>query len=306
MGISLCDNIKEIPAIAEIDMTDMADVAGYTHLLLAYAQTTGTPDAELSMLMRRAADTIRHRISAAPAEHLRQLFESYDILYRLGYRQAPPQRIADECRRRYFDSWVAGNHTITQGDIYAMLSPAAFAPLRHSGTVTPSHGLTSSCGIFSGAPGAITPSHGLTSSCDINAHTSPRDIDARQFAACYTIREEWIAQLRNRPTFAGVPLAENYLRLSLLMREDLRAWFRFDQRSRKRLWVDRNRPADLSALDTPTLLAYRTFVLTLWPAVTPIPSLNRATQAPVLAALLSRPDLNPYERRALEMIALFF
>ena len=281
MGISLCDNIKEIPAIAEIDMTDMADVAGYTHLLLAYAQTTGTPGAELSMLMRRAADTIRHRISAAPAEHLRQLFESYDILYRLSYRQAPPQRIADECRRRYFDSWVAGNHTITQGDIYAMLSPAAFAPLRHSGTVT--------------------PSHGLTSSCDINAHTSPRDIDARQFAACYTIREEWIAQLRNRPTFAGVPLAENYLRLSLLMREDLRAWFRFDQRSRKRLWVDRNRPADLSALDTPTLLAYRTFVLTLWPAVTPIPSLNRAAEAPVLATLLSRHDLNPHDRRALKI-----
>lgn len=271
MGISLCANIKEIPTIAKIDITNMADVAGYTHLLLAYAQTTGTPGAELRMLMRRAADTIRHRIPAAPAEHLRQLFESYDILYRLGYRQAPPQRIADECRRRYFDSWVAGNHAISQGDIYAMLSPAAFAPLRHS------------------AP-----------------NPAPRDIDARQFAACYTIREEWIAQLRNRPTFTGVPLAENYLRLSLLMREDLRAWFRFDKRSRKRLWADRNRPADLSALDTPTLLAYRTFVHSLWPAVTPTPSLNRAAEAPILAALLSRPDLNPYSRRALEMIALFF
>ena len=45
MGISLCDNIKAIPIIAEIDMTDMADVAGYTHMLLAYAQTTGTPGA---------------------------------------------------------------------------------------------------------------------------------------------------------------------------------------------------------------------------------------------------------------------
>ena len=93
-----------------------------------------------------------------------------------------------------------------------------------------------------------------------------------------------------------MPLAENYLRLSLLMREDLRAWFRFDQRSRKRLWADRNRPADLSALDTPTLLAYRTFVLSLWPAVTPTPALNRAAQSPVLAALLSRPDLNPHEK----------
>lgn len=274
MDISLCDNIKAIPTIAGIDITDMADVAGYTHLLLAYAQTTGTPGAELSMLMRRTADTIRHRISAAPAEHLRQLFESYDILYRIGYRQAPPQRIADECRRRYFDSWVVGNHAITQGDIYAMLSPAAFAPLRHSGAVTTSHG-----------------------------PASRSDIDARQFAACYTIREEWIAQLRNRPTFTGVPLAENYLRLSLLMREDLRAWFRFDQRSRKRLWADRNRPADLSTLDTPTLLSYRTFVLSLWAAVTPSPSLNRAAEAPVLAALLSRPDLNPYERRALTIHA---
>lgn len=270
MGISLCDNIKAIPAIGEVDLTDMADVAGYTNLLLAYAQTTGTPGAELSMLMCRAADTIRRRISAAPAEHLRQLFESYDIFYRLGYRQAPPQRIADECRRRYFDSWAAGNHAITQGDIYAMLSPAAFAQLPPSGAVTTSHG-----------------------------PASRSDIDARQFAACYTIHEEWIAQLRNRPTFTGVPLAENYLRLSLLMREDLRAWFRFDQRSRKRLWADRNRPADLAALDTPTLLAYRTLNLSLWPAVTPDPAANRAADAPIVAALLSRPDLNPYERRTL-------
>lgn len=274
MGISLCDNIKAIPIIAKIDITDMADVAGYTNLLLACAQLEATPGTELRMLMCRAADTIRRRISAAPSEHLRQLFESYDIFYRLGYRQAPPQRIADECRRRYFDSWAAGNHAITQGDIYAMLSPAAFAPLRHSGTVTTSHG-----------------------------PASRSDIDARQFAACYTIREEWIAQLRNRPTFTGVPLAENYLRLSLLMREDLRAWFRFEQRSRKRLWADRNRPADLSALDTSTLLAYHAFVLSLWPAVTPTPSLNRAAEAPVLAALLSRPDLNPHGRRALTIHA---
>ena len=299
MGISLCDNIKAIPAIGEVDLTDMADVEGYTRLLLACAQLEATPGTELRMLMRRAADTIRRRISAAPSEHLRQLFESYDILYRLGYRQAPPRRIADECRRRYFDSWVADNHAITQGDIYAMLSPAAFAPLRHTLSATPAPGPNAAASPTSAPASAPGIPGGISSSASVN-------IDARQFAACYTLREEWITQLRNRPTFTGLPLAENYLRLSLLMREDLRAWFRFDQRSRKRLWAYRNRPADLSALDTPTLLAYHAFVLSLWPAVTPTPSLNRAAEAPVFAALLSRPDLNPYERRALKMIALFF
>ncbi len=294
MSIPLCDSLKQLPAIEQVDLSDMADVAGYTHLLLAYAQTTGTPDAELSMLMRRAADTIRRRIAAAPAEHMRQLFEAYDMLHRLGYRQAPTTRIADECRRRYFDSWAAGNHAITQGDIYAMLSPAAFAPLRHTLSATPAPGPNAAASPTSAPASAPGIPGGISSSASVN-------IDARQFAACYTIREEWITQLRNRPTFTGLPLAENYLRLSLLMREDLRAWFRFDQRSRKRLWADRNRPADLAALDTPTLLAYRAFVLSLWPAVTPPPSLNRAAEAPVLAALLSRPDLNPHTRRALKI-----
>lgn len=130
------------------------------------------------------------------------------------------------------------------------------------------------------------------------AVATPDDIDSRQFSAFYDIRERWMKQLRYNTAFAETAPVENYRRLSLVMQENLRPWFRFDQRSRKRQWAESNTVADLRSLDTPTLLSYKGFNLSLWPSVNPDAERNRTYDTAIARELVARPDLNRFERLA--------
>ncbi len=73
--------------------------------------------------IRAFARELRRMIPAAPAEYLHELTAYYDMLHRVGFHEAPPQKFREEMQRRFFESWTSGNAAISESEIYAMIAP---------------------------------------------------------------------------------------------------------------------------------------------------------------------------------------
>ena len=103
------------------------------HRLMERAQKAGclhidghVPSREERALCAEIRDFTRELkgvIEDAAPEHLYRLTTYYDMLYRVGFHEAPSQKFRDDMMRRFFESWEAGNAAISEAEIYAMIAP---------------------------------------------------------------------------------------------------------------------------------------------------------------------------------------
>jgi len=109
--------------------------------------------------------------------------------------------------------------------------------------------------------------------------------------------DSWCRELSRGNAFHGAPTAATYERLTVLLRENLFAYYPSGERTAKFRWVEAGTGMDIHALATPTLTAYRQFLLTARDSYID-PVRFRQADAAALAELALRPDLNPFEREA--------
>lgn len=135
------------------------------------------------------------------------------------------------------------------------------------------------------------------------------------------LHHAWLRTLSLNSRFPDASPCENYQRLALIMRADIRSYIETDieadmetdtetrsyesQRcdstralAEKRRWYEQNRVDDLTALDTQTLRSYRRFVRSLFPSILDYSALMSHDNT-ILAELSARTDLDPYDRKAI-------
>ena len=119
--------------------------------------------------------------------------------------------------------------------------------------------------------------------------------------------KNWVRTLLRHSHFPNVTTHENYLRLSLVMRDNINTLIAGSQiispcsynevaKELNREWYKANRVEDLSTLGTPLLKNYRSFINSLFPVVIDYERL-RNLDSVILENILVRHDLNPYDRK---------
>lgn len=108
---------------------------------------------------------------------------------------------------------------------------------------------------------------------------------------------DWIETLKRHGCFPKATSYENYQRLAIVMRDDLRPYLGEREDEWKRRWHDVNKVEDLDALGSRILRSYRRFAGSLFPAVMGYEE-NLALDHCILTILSTRRDLNPYDRQA--------
>lgn len=114
---------------------------------------------------------------------------------------------------------------------------------------------------------------------------------------------DWVKELQRRGTFSGITPAETYMRLHLLMTENLFATYGSKGAAHdKRQWAASHQIKELATLDTPTLREYMAFACA---AATNVCGFSLEEQTAeyirLLTELTRREDLNPYLHAALDL-----
>ncbi len=132
----------------------------------------------------------------------------------------------------------------------------------------------------------------------------PESADRQYYVAYHTLKDKWILTLKRYDYFPEVTTYENYLRLALMMRENIDGECGDKSESIKRRWYDHNRIDDFSKVSTAILRSYRRFASSLFPAVFDYETqLNLDNR--ILSELSTRTDLNPHDREAFAMALLY-
>lgn len=122
--------------------------------------------------------------------------------------------------------------------------------------------------------------------------------------ALISLRERWVTTLKRYNTFPDTNTYERYKRLALIMRDNVDSYFGGDSTVAKETWFKKNRISDLSTVSTRILTAYRQFVCNLFPAVLTSREMTILDIA-VLRELVTRKDLNDYDRKAYQLALTF-
>lgn len=103
------------------------------HKLMERAQEAGclhidghVPSREERALCAEIRDftrELKRTIEDAAPEDLYRLTTYYDMLYRVGFHEVPSQKFRDDMMHRFFESWMGGNESISEAEIYALISP---------------------------------------------------------------------------------------------------------------------------------------------------------------------------------------
>lgn len=118
------------------------------------------------------------------------------------------------------------------------------------------------------------------------------------------LRRDWVWTLKRFSSFPDTNTYECYQRLALIMRENIDSYFGGDSTAAKKAWYKRNKITDLSNVGTKILTAYRQFICSLFPAVLSFKEMAKLDVA-VLKELLTRMDLNYYDRQAYQLALAF-
>lgn len=118
------------------------------------------------------------------------------------------------------------------------------------------------------------------------------------------LRDRWIRTLKRFNSFPDTDTCERYKRLALIMRDNIDPYFGGDSTGAKEMWYKQNKIADISTVGSKILTAYRLFVCSLFPAVLSSKEMTKLDIA-VLKELITRKDLNDYDRKAYQMALTF-
>ena len=130
---------------------------------------------------------------------------------------------------------------------------------------------------------------------------NPADVDARHLSWYAGVIDGWCRALRRTPRFAQLSFAENFARLSILLKENLCAFYPASETRVKQGWVKANLIDNLTDCDTLSLKKYRSFLSSaVSHGITASEYIARDTAA--LSELGSRTDIHPFEREAYRLL----
>lgn len=131
--------------------------------------------------------------------------------------------------------------------------------------------------------------------------TSPLLFGAGVLEYYTSLIDRWCRMLRYSDIFAGVASAENYQRFSILLSEYLSLYYAGTEEQTKRRWTTANICHNLQELDTAALRAYRRFVYAAPFDAVAFPTRDIMDRT-IVAELMARPDINDFERAALQLV----
>lgn len=117
------------------------------------------------------------------------------------------------------------------------------------------------------------------------------------------IKEKWLFTLLKDNCFPESTTYENYQRLALFMHEDFNGFIR-NEEAAKRKWYEHNKVEDFTTLSTQILRSYRRFASSLFHSILEYEE-QLALDNRILAELITRKDLDPYDREAFRLALKF-
>lgn len=117
------------------------------------------------------------------------------------------------------------------------------------------------------------------------------------------IKEKWLFTLLRDNRFTDATTYENYQRLALMMHENFNGTIN-NVEAAKLKWYEHNKVEDFTTLSTQILRSYRRFASALFPSVI---GYNEQLELDnrILAELITRADLNAYDREAFRLALKF-
>lgn len=214
------------PKASDIDYLNTDQVEGYSlYLLKLYEQNGGFKmqrqvTGEMRAIeaeLRIWCDTVKDMLMDAPLPDLHVLIASYDLPYRIVYRQAPSESFMRKVRTNAVQRWAKGDKSITSTTVARILWDEIYS-------------------------------------------MSFKTLDKKYSIFYFDLIEDWVKELQRTGTFTGISQIETFLRLRIIMTENLFAEYGSKGAEQdKRKWANRHQVKDLSALDTPTLRYYINF-----------------------------------------------
>lgn len=194
---------------------DAEDAIAYAHQLMTRAQLAGclnidghVPSREertLQSEIRVFVKELRELIGDCKPRYLYPLLSYHDMLYRVGFHEAPPRTFREDVVARIFEEWEKGGSGISEADLYAIVAPQVRAR---------------------------------------NPQLNPRHFSVYyrlRESWCRWLRhyDSFMEAAASRGE-SGITYAENYRRLTQLISDNLSAYFPNDEKERKSRWVAAN------------------------------------------------------------------
>ncbi len=257
-----------MPKASDIDYFNTSEVEGYSQYLLKLYEREGgfklqqrvtrqmkAIEAELRVWCGKVKDMLMD----APLPDLHVLIASYDLPYRVVYRQAPSENFMRQVRINAVQRWAKGDKSITSTIIAKILWDEIYS-------------------------------------------RSFKTLDKKYGLFYFGLISDWVKELQRTDTFANISQFETFMRLRILMTEELFAEYGSKGAAQdKRRWANAHRVTDLSDLDTPTLRCYIGFSNAA-SNVRAIPMKEQFTDYIRLhTELVSRNDIDPYLQEALKI-----
>lgn len=188
----------------------------YAHQLMTRAQLAGclnidghVPSREersLQIEIRLFVKELRELIDNCKPKYLYPFLSYHDMLYRVGFHEAPPRKFREDIIARIFEEWEKGDSGISEADLYAIVAPQVRAR---------------------------------------NPQLNPRHFSVYyrlRESWCRWLRhhDSFMINVDTSSRENGMTYAENYRRLTQLISDNLSAYFPEDEKERKRRWVAAN------------------------------------------------------------------
>lgn len=136
-------------------------------------------------------------------------------------------------------------------------------------------------------------------------HSNPStNIPEPQRKALTDLRERWLRSLKKYDTFSDATAYELYSRLSLIMRDNVDSYLNGDGTAAKNAWYEKNKIADIKTVGSKILVSYLRFVNSLYSISLTFEEV-RALDIELLNELITRKDLNDYDRMAYQLALEF-
>jgi hypothetical protein len=148
--------------------------------------------------------------------------------------------------------------------------------------------------------GSMAVSEGVFATMIQQAKRAGSEIDTKALNKFFSLINKWCNELRESGQFIDVAISENYRRLTVLLKENLSAYFAEEESTVKQRLFSANIPADFSALTVAELKIYGNFLMATWSGNTDYDSYQHLRER-TISATLSNSDLNQYDKLALQL-----
>lgn len=123
----------ESMSLLKIKTESVNELKAYSHYIIMKAQLAGclnedghiaTPqESDIAGVCRTLSSRIYKQLSVCRENHIPELLECYNIIYRIGYKRLPDLNFIDRCSAQVFNAWKNGNREIDESIIFGIVYP---------------------------------------------------------------------------------------------------------------------------------------------------------------------------------------